>query len=84
MAIVLLILINVIQSNEALKRRLPKRLQSWDFLPLFFRSLKPYDDQFQKLQCCKKLALKQINESSTIQEKEDQKMNELEMGTTRF
>ncbi len=72
------------QSNKALKPRLPKLLQSWDFLPLFLRSLKPYDDQFQKLRCCKKLAQKQMNESSSIQEKEGQKVIELEMGTTRF
>jgi len=34
---------------------LPEFLKSWKWLPVWFRSLQPYDKIFSKLLCCKKL-----------------------------
>jgi len=44
--------INVIQNTRP--HWLPSYLQTWDFLPLWMRSLQPLDDQFQRMACCQK------------------------------
>ncbi len=46
--------------QHKLPERLPKKLQDWKFLPIWLRSLKPYDSFIRKnlccLKCCRKLA----------------------------
>ena len=48
----LVAIVNLLQDRRP--EWLPKFLQDWSFLPLWMRSLKPLDDLFAKLSCCKK------------------------------
>lgn len=45
--IILILAINILQRK--LPRVLPKKLQSWEFLPRWLRSLEPYDQFFHTL-----------------------------------
>jgi hypothetical protein len=44
--------LNVLQNK--IPNRLPVILRTWEFLPIFMRSLEPYDRIMTKLLCCKK------------------------------
>ena len=44
--------INILQTTRP--HWLPEILKTWDFLPLWMRSLKPLDDLFGKMACCQK------------------------------
>ena len=48
--------LNVAQSKEALRKRLPEELQTWEFLPKPLRSLEPYDRILTSLPCCRSCA----------------------------
>jgi len=54
-----IILINYLQSKHI--ESLPNRLKSWDFLPLYSRSLKPYDNLIVKYLCFSKIFNKTTN-----------------------
>lgn len=41
--LVIIIVVNVMQSYKTTRKVLPKFLRTWDFLPLFMHSLEPYD-----------------------------------------
>ena len=49
---VFIIVVNVLQNNKP--SWLPKILQTWLFLPLFLRSLEPYNRVVTKMLCCAK------------------------------
>ena len=54
--VVFVIIVNVLQSRKP--SALPKKLRTWDFLPLWLRSLQPYDKFMTKVllcKCCRKL-----------------------------
>lgn len=54
LVIVALIIILTIILNQLQRRcpqRLPSQLQTWEFLPLWMRSLQPYDEFFLKYLC---------------------------------
>jgi sodium-dependent phosphate cotransporter len=68
------VVINVLQSNKS--RFLPHALRTWDFLPLFMRSLQPYDRFFTTYICrCN------FNKASTIKPTNDG--NEIEIVTIK-
>ena len=48
--ITVVIVINIMQKK--FPKMLPKFLQTWEFLPLAMRSLKPYDKFFNTYICC--------------------------------
>ena len=56
--------LNVVQSKESLKKRLPEELQTWEFLPKPMRSLEPYDRLLTSLPCCRTCAADQDVESA--------------------
>ena len=45
-------LINLLQSHKP--DWVPGFLQNWEFMPLWTRSLKPLDDLFRRMPCCRK------------------------------
>ena len=51
-------IINTLQSRQS--SFLPKYLQTWDFLPEYLRSLKPYDKLIKKYLCFCKICQKII------------------------
>ena len=51
MMIVSIALINLLQSYKP--EWLPGFLQNWEFMPLWTRSLKPLDDLFSRIPCCR-------------------------------
>jgi len=52
--IVFIAVVNVIQKRKP--SFLPKKLRTWEFLPIWLRSLEPYDKKIvSKLHCCSKL-----------------------------
>jgi hypothetical protein len=53
-------LVNIIQSFRP--DLLPRFLQTWEFLPLWMRSLKPMDDFFGMIPCCRKCTNVKENE----------------------
>ncbi|XP_013389066.1 sodium-dependent phosphate transport protein 2B [Lingula anatina] len=53
----LIILINVCQRKCS--RCLPRKLRTWDWLPLWLHSLQPYDRAISKLLCCKRCKSKE-------------------------
>ena len=50
--VVIIALINLVQQNKP--SWLPPALRDWKFLPLWMRSLKPIDDVFSNMRCCRK------------------------------
>lgn len=59
-----IIIVNVLQTK--MPRILPRILKNWNFLPLFLRSLEPYDRILRKTICrCKKFNQIKPNESQT-------------------
>jgi hypothetical protein len=68
--LVLIISINYLQNNYV--DYLPEIFHTWDFLPIYFRSLKPYDDFIVKYLCsgqmCKKIIEESKNNDKVIQE----------------
>ena len=46
------IVINLLQDSENYSRYLPNILKTWEFLPIWARSLQPYDKLFKSLRCC--------------------------------
>jgi sodium-dependent phosphate cotransporter len=51
--------VNLLQRHRP--QWLPACLRSWDFLPLWMRSLKPLDDFFARLPCCRRCTGAQAN-----------------------
>ena len=49
-------IINVLQSRKP--KVLPERLRSWDWVPIWLRSLEPYDKLFTRCCCCSKMRSK--------------------------
>ena len=43
LVIIAVALLNYLQSHERFSKRLPEKLQNWEFLPEPLRSLEPYD-----------------------------------------
>ena len=41
--LIIILVINMMQSSEQFMDYLPKRIRSWEYLPLWMRSLEPYD-----------------------------------------
>ena len=53
--IAFVIILNVLQSKKKTRRILPNVLKTWNFLPIWLRSLKPYDTFLLKTICrCKR------------------------------
>ena len=52
MTLISIALINLLQSHKP--DWLPGFLQNWEFMPLWTRSLKPLDDLFRRMPCCRK------------------------------
>ena len=46
------IVISLLQHSEKYSRYLPNILKTWEFLPIWARSLQPYDELFKSLRCC--------------------------------
>jgi hypothetical protein len=59
--------INFMQNKHP--QRLPGILQDWSFLPLAFRSLKPYDQFITSYLCCFKCCKKLASSNETDQPK---------------
>jgi sodium-dependent phosphate cotransporter len=55
--VLLIITINIVQSRKP--DWLPKRFQTWDWLPLWLRSLEPLNKVLSKLACCRKKKMKE-------------------------
>ena len=52
------IVINILQDKKP--SLLPSILQNWNFLPIYFRSLDPYDNVFNHLLCCFNLSIRKV------------------------
>jgi hypothetical protein len=84
--ILFVITLNVLQNK--IPNRLPVILRTWEFLPIFMRSLEPYDRIMTKLLCCKKFKTNDkvtpsdndfINADFYTETKVIEKQNEFEM-----
>jgi len=64
----LIIVINKIQRHAP--KYLPSILRTWDFMPSFMRSLKPYDEWIEKYLFCFKFCQKVIVRKSSLMEAE--------------
>jgi len=64
--------VNLIQKYKP--SMLPSVLRTWEFLPLWMRSLKPLDDLFSRIPCCKKCSAATLD-----QEEEEQIEADIEM-----
>lgn len=65
--LIAVIVINTMQNN--CRDSLPKVLRTWDFLPLWLRSLEPYDRLFRKLcGCCKTCRVEPEDETKSKHE----------------
>ena len=53
---ILVAALNFAHSKKSLKKRLPEKLQTWEFLPIGLRSLQPYDRMVTSLPCCRRCA----------------------------
>ncbi len=83
---------NILQKNKP--NFLPKVLKNWEFLPIWFRSLEPYDKKifskmtcFNKLKCCRKKVRPNEKNLDPIIEEElnlDDNDNEMKKVVTRF
>lgn len=73
--LVLIAVVNYMQANHF--ESLPPLLKTWEFLPLFMRSLKPYDDFIVKYLCfgrmCKKI-IATTNDKPIFSNKNDEKV----------
>lgn len=79
--IIFVVVVNILQNQRP--NWLPAVLRSWDFLPLFMRSLQPYDRVFTKYllccKCCNKQAPTEDGDQSVIissNSKDDGSMDE--------
>jgi hypothetical protein len=66
--ILCIIVINIAQ--KYFPSWLPKVLRTWEFMPLFMRSLKPYDEILMKIRCCKaRMIAPEVKEEIQLSEK---------------
>ena len=68
-------MINYLQSHEKFHRILPSKLINWEFLPQPMRSLAPYDRLLTSCLCFKKCFANQISRDSL------ESMNQIEKGS---
>ena len=61
--IIAILAINYLQNNYI--DTLPNKLKTWEFLPIYLRSLKPYDDLIVKYLCFGNLCSKIIDTSKS-------------------
>ena len=68
--IITIIIINILQRKAP--EKLPEKLRTWEFLPLYLRSLEPIDRVFKNLNkkmkqtCCKRLAGEEDHKSQGV------------------
>jgi sodium-dependent phosphate cotransporter len=68
---VLVVFISLIQKHKP--ELLPKKYQSWDWLPKFLTSLEPMDKFLNKFSCCKKKKIEKSGEINPAFQKDNEK-----------
>eukprot|EP00093_Oithona_nana_P003078 03078.XXX_87144_86775_1 [CDS] Oithona nana genome sequencing. len=62
-------IISFMRSRSNLRRLLPSFLLNWDFVPLWMRSLAPYDEYFKRNVCCRTLEPENEQENYGMQQR---------------